>query len=115
VGFDLPQMADTRGLALMANKDAVLAHLDAQLERQYAKIKVVARPKDKDKLLAAVDAEVLELQRVEVATIAAGKARGIDIEMRQVDPRALISVDGRAPRFDLDRVIEDDIDVIDDE
>jgi hypothetical protein len=107
-GFEFPQVPDARGLALLANgEQALLAHLDLELEKQYARITTVARPADKAKLIAEIDAEILQLQRVEVSTLLAAQARGVDIEMSTVDPRALLGVDGPAVKYSRELTFED--------
>jgi hypothetical protein len=104
------QVDDLRGVALLAAEPAILAHLNAELERRYARVTTVARPADKARLMAEVEAEILQGQRVEAATIEASRERGIEIEPRALDPRALLAVDGPAVPYGRERTIDDEND-----
>ncbi len=106
-GFDIPGhdrielIYDPRAfyLADPANKKRVVEHIERTLREQYAGIKDTATDAERRSAIAKLDAEILELERLQVAAIRAIRAAGEWVPFPlKVDIRAVLSVDGPKPR-----------------
>lgn len=96
-------VSDTVAIACWLNPEKVIDDLTEQLRQQYdGKSGLSAR--EKAAQLAAIDAEILQVERVEAEIVWRQRAQGIPTPFRPtIDPRALLGVEGPTPTLQIVR------------
>lgn len=80
---ELPHATFALPLAVLANYDALAAHIEQQVAEFYAGQPLVLDEAQKAKRLAEIDDEILAAERVEAAAVWAARAQGIEVFFRE--------------------------------
>lgn len=95
----LPVTGDAHGLAAYFFHDQIAEIIKSEVAAHYADIPMVLSAAQKRQKHAEIDAAILEVERIECAAVWALRDQGISFAFRpDTDPRALLGVDGPAPR-----------------
>lgn len=98
-GGSLPSAPDAHGLAAYFFHDQLAQIIKAEVAQHYKDLPVTLSAAEKRHRTADIEASILQATRVECAAIYHLRDQGISFAFRaDTDPRALLGVDGPAPR-----------------
>jgi hypothetical protein len=96
---EAPFATDAKAIAAWLARDEIVAEVTAQVEALYDDDTPVASDAEKRKLVAEIDAQILEAERVEAQAMWQARRDGVDLPWRaDLDVRALLGVEGPVPQ-----------------